>query len=139
VLKVIYKPLSGNKRWHFRTVTRIVIEYSRRTKGLLYGVDEIDQFCNPNEPLEPELNEVVEYGRHRFMSMSCTTRRPHKVSRNLTAQCATMRIFKTNEPRDKKYFEEFIGSAVKELPLLGQYEYLEWEDTGEVSVRGGKV
>lgn len=139
VLKVIYKPLSGNKRWHFRTVSRIVIEYARRTKGLIYGVDEIDQFCSPSEPLEPELNEIVEYGRHRQMSVSCTTRRPHKVSRNLTAQCAEFRIFKTNEPRDKKYFEEFIGSAVKELPRLGQYEYLRWVDTGECDVRGGKV
>jgi hypothetical protein len=138
-LKVIYKPISGKKRWHFRTVSRIVIEYARRTKGLIYGVDEIDQFCNPNEPLEPELNEIVEYGRHRQMSMSCTTRRPHKVSRNLTAQCAEFRIFKTNEPRDKKYFEEFIGQAVKELPQLGQYEYLRWVDTGECEVRGGKV
>jgi hypothetical protein len=139
VLKVIYKPLAGNKAWHFRTVTRIVIEYARRVPGILYGVDEIDQFCNPNEPLGPELNECVEYGRHRNISMSCTTRRPHKVSRNLTAQCAEMRIFKTNEPRDKKYFEEFIGSAVKDLPQLGQYEYLQWLDTGEVEIRGGKI
>jgi DNA helicase HerA-like ATPase len=139
VLKVIYKPLAGNKLWHFRTVTRIVIEYARRTKGVLYDIDEVDQFCNPNEPLGPELNEAVEYGRHRLLSMAVSTRRPHKVSRNLTAQCAEFRIFKTNEPRDKKYFEEFIGSAVKELPQLGQYEYLRWVDTGECEVRGGKV
>lgn len=142
VLKVLYKPLSGNKTWHFRTVTRIVIEFAKRTKGVLYGVDEIDQFCDPHTPLKdhcPELNEIVEYGRHRNISMSCTSRRPHAVSRSLTAQCAEFRIFKTNEPRDKKYFLEFIGSEVNQLPRLGQYEYLWWADTGDCEVRGGKI
>jgi len=138
-VKVIYKPLAGRLEWHFRTVTRIVIEYAKRTPGLLYAVDEIDKFCNPSEPLGPELNEIVEYGRHRNISMSCTTRRPHKVSRNLTAQCAELRIFRTNEPRDKKYFQDFIGTAVNVLPKLKQYEYLRWVDTGEAEIRGGKI
>jgi hypothetical protein len=142
VVKVIYKPLSGELMWHFKAVTRIVLEYGQRSKGVLYGVDEIDLFCDPGVKLKdgcPQLHQVVEYGRHHGVSMSCTTRRPHAVSRSLTAECAEFRIFKTNEPLDKKYFEKYIGSAVKELPNLGKYEYLWWIDTGDSEVRGGKV
>jgi len=71
--------------------------------------------------------------------MSCTTRRPHAVSRSLTAEVAEFRIFKTNEPLDLKYFRDYIGSAVNELPKLQKYEYLWWIDTGESEVRGGKI
>lgn len=143
IVKVIYRPLSGRLMWHFRTVTRIVLEYGKRSGGVLYAVDEIDKFCNPQIPLEkgcPELHEVVEYGRHAKVSMSCTTRRPHLVSRSLSAECAEFRVFKTNEPRDLEYFRDFIGSdAAKELPRLKQYEYLRWTDAGESEIRGGKI
>jgi len=142
VVKVIYKPDRGSLMWHFKAVTRIVLEYGERSKGVLYAVDEVDLFCDPGVKLKdgcPQLHQVVEYGRHHGVSMTFTTRRPHAVSRSLTAEVAEFRIFKTNEPLDKKYLREYIGSAVQQLPKLGKYEYLWWSDTGESEVRGGKV
>jgi|SRR6476660_2577701 len=141
-LKVIYKPMSGDKKIHFRAVTRVVLNYGTKSLGVIYLVDEVDKFCSPKEELKkacPPLHDLVEYGRHFKVSCFFTTRRPHKVSRDLTAECAEFRIFKTTEPRDKDYFEEFIGSAVEMLPKLGKYEYVWWIDDAhrEAEVRGG--
>jgi hypothetical protein len=141
-LSVIYKPLGGDKVTHFRAVTRLVLNYGKLGRGVIYFVDEIDKFCSPHEPLKtgcPQLYDLVEYGRHFKVSAWFNTRRPHAVSRSLTAQVAEFRIFKTTEPLDKKYFEKSIGSAVKELPRLGKYEYLWWTDDAhrDAEIRGG--
>lgn len=142
-LRVIYKPLSGDKEIHFRAATRLVLDYGKKSKGVIYFVDEVDKFCGPNEPLKtkcPPLYDLVEYGRHFKVSGGFTTRRPHSVSRSLTAQCGRLIIFRSTEPRDLKYFEEFIGSAVKHLPRLGKYQYLLYVDDAHVEpqILGGR-
>lgn len=147
-VRVIYKPLDGKKLWHFRAVTYILLQWGKRLhekgKGLIFDVDEVDQFCPPHEKLEifsPELNKVVEYGRHQGISMRWNARRIYTVHPKVRAATREYRIYRYNEPLDNQYFEKVIGKdAAAALPALGKYEYVFWTDDAhqDWEIRGGK-
>jgi hypothetical protein len=136
--RILYQPLSGNLEEHFESVTFLALAFGQHGPGLIYAVDEIDRFCSASF-VPPSMKELINYGRHRKISMICTSRRPAQVARELTSQCSEIRCFRTTEPRDIRYFEDIMGQAAQQLPSLEQYTYLRWTDDGKTEIRGGKI
>jgi hypothetical protein len=129
-LKILYQPREGDIAAHLESVTRIALA----TREVVYAVDEVDKFCSPSW-LPPGLYDLVNYGRHSRVPVMCTSRRPAQVARELTSQCAEMRIFRMTEPLDVRYFAQLIGDATAaQLPQLGEYQYLRWTDDGKAEV-----
>lgn len=116
---------------------------------MLYFVDEMDRYAPPEGvtidkkkfAMLPEIHEVIEYGRHRGLSLGYTTRRAYRVHINLRAQTSTFRIYRTSEPTDLDYFARIMEpAAVRKIPHLQQYQYLEWMDDANIEpqVKGGR-
>lgn len=133
--RIIYQPRCGNLLEHFEAVNAIVYAVGE----LVYVVDEIDYHCSASA-LPPHLYVLVNYGRHSHVAMVFTARRPAQVSRELTGACWEMRLFRTTETRDIRYFADLLGDnrTAESLRTLGNYQYLLWRDDGsEPIVRGG--
>lgn len=150
----MYQPLGGDLQEHFESVTALALSYGKLGPGLIYGVDEVDRFCDngrlkvpdrkPGQPVrDPALKELINYGRHRKISAICTSRRPAQVARELTSQCSEIRCFKTTEPRDIRYFADIMGEIPSSfLPKLKEYSYLKWTDDAQAPLiidKHGKI
>lgn len=137
---ILYQPLGGDLNEHFEAVTSLALAYGKNGPGLIYAVDEVDKFCSASF-VPKSLKDLINYGRHRKISMICTSRRPAQVARELTSQCAEIRCFRTTEPRDIRYFADIMGdTAANKLPTLGEYQYLKWtDDCAEPEICGGKI
>jgi hypothetical protein len=137
---ILYQPLGGDLNKHFEAVTFLALSYGKNGPGLIYAVDEVDKFCSASF-VPQSLKDLINYGRHRKISMICTSRRPAQVARELTSQCAEIRCFRTTEPRDIRYFADIMGdTAANKLPTLGEYQYLKWtDDCAEPEICGGKI
>lgn len=139
-LRVLYIPLSSDLEKHFEAVTSLVLAFGKNGQGVIYAVDEIDRFCTASH-VPPSMKDVINYGRHRKVSMICTSRRPAAVARELTSQCAEIRVFRTTEPRDIRYFADIMGdTAAAQLAGLEEYKYLRWtDDCAEPQILGGRI
>jgi hypothetical protein len=138
--RIMYQPFTGELEHHFEAVTALALAYGKNGPGIIYAVDEIDKFCTASF-VPPAMKDLINYGRHRKVSMICTSRRPAQVARELTSQCSEIRCFRTTEPRDIRYFSDIMGdTAAQKLPALGEYQYLRWtDDCAEPEICGGKI
>lgn len=93
--------------------------------------DEVDRFSTPHR-LPPIASNLVNAGRHRGLHIFAASRRPHAMNRTLSALATRMAIFRTTEPRDIRYFSEYIGDQAKLLPTLRDYHCLDWTEAGAV-------
>ena len=129
-LRILYQPRCGNLDEHFRAVARLVLLFG----SLIFGVDEIDKFCGArwgNSFMPVELYDLVNYGRHHWISMIFTAREPMRIARGLTSAAHEMRLFHMHENRYVRYFAEFIGEQdAAQLRLLPKYQYLLWHNDG---------
>ena len=91
--------------------------------------DEVDRFTDPMK-LPPVADNLVQAGRHRGLHIIACSRRPYRMNRTLTALATRMSIFRTTEPRDLRYFGEYVGAAASQLPTLRDYHALDWTETG---------
>jgi hypothetical protein len=97
--------------------------------------EECDRYRVGHEPL-PGLSYIVEYGRHRGISLMALTRRPASIPRTLTANASRAVVFKTVEPRDVKYWADFLpdggAAAIQGLEGHGFVDADLWRGTFEV-------
>lgn len=125
-VRIVYQPVSGDIEQHFRAVCRIV----RAFGWLVFGIDELDMVSGAHwgpSWMCPELYHLVNYGRHCRVSLLATARSPNQVPRGFTSQCTTMRLFRITEPKQIRYFEEYIGKEnAARLSSLSPYTYLNW-------------
>jgi hypothetical protein len=86
-------------------------------------VEEIDFYCSPTF-IEPSLQKLIKYGRHRQINLIGVSRRAAEVNRNLTAQSDCIVTFQQEENRDIEYMSRRIGAENAEsLRGLGKFEY----------------
>jgi hypothetical protein len=93
--------------------------------------DEVDRLTAGR--LEGKAYQIVNQGRHRDLRVLASSRRPRWVPRDLTASATMICAFRTTEPRDVDYLRDTMGEAARQLPVLGEHEYLRWMDDGQVA------
>jgi hypothetical protein len=115
---------------HFAAVTQLVIACGR----LVYAIDEVDRVCSAGW-MPNGLDYLVNQGRHVQVSMVCTSRRPAQIARELTSQAHLFYCFKTTEPNDLRYLENYLGSqAMEEIPRLAPYNFVRWEESEGIAI-----
>lgn len=123
---------------HFEAFSRIA--YAMNNYTLL--IEEIDLVSSSNFMTEG-LQKIINYGRHKGISLIGLSRRAFKVPRDLTSNSDKVMIAgPLNEPRDLKYLAEFMDSddAEKVRNLKREEgkgaEFLIWSQVG---VHIGKI
>lgn len=91
--------------------------------------DEVDRFTNPTK-LQPIADNLIQAGRHRGLHIIACSRRPYRMNRTLTALATRMAIFRSTEPRDLRYFADYVGDAANQISTLRDYHALDWCETG---------
>ncbi len=102
---------------------------------LTFLVEEIDIFCSPYR-IGPAFQNVIQRGRHKNISLIGISQRPFGIHRLLTSQAKEIYIFRTNEPRDREYLRNLLGTEIEAtLDGLDKYQYAKWMDgTDEIVV-----
>lgn len=94
--------------------------------SLVFAVEEIEQFSSPHY-LPRELERIVALGRHRELSLFCTTRRPPSLHPLIRSQAHQVISFRQHEPRDVTWLREFCGEeASKQVTQLKNFKYIRW-------------
>lgn len=91
--------------------------------------DEVDRFITPAQ-MPPIADNLVQAGRHRGLHIIACSRRPYRMNRTLTALATRMAVFRSTEPRDLRYFADYVGDAAKQIPTLRDYHALDWTEAG---------
>lgn len=110
----------------------------------LFVIEEIDQVCSAGYESQM-LHSIINYGRHRQVSVVYLSRRFATVSRSLTANTQELVFFKVTEPIDLDGISERCGKEVAERvqglralqiePEIIPGQILIWKNTGEWSVQ----
>lgn len=120
--RIAYRPLHPKEE--IDRIARLIYELGNVT----FVVEEIDAICGSNY-IDPTLECILHRGRHRNIELIGVTPAPFGINRDLTRQAKEVYIFNTNEPRDREYIRNLLGSETeKMLDSLGQYEYVFWRD-----------
>lgn len=122
--RVMYVPKNGDPTKHFRLVCRIV----RIVGWMVFAIDELDFHCGPewgDKRMPPELDYLVNYGRHCRVAMCGTARYPQTVARGFISQWENIRLFNISDEEQVKYFKKLCGSrSVDGLEQLPKYKFL---------------
>lgn len=121
---------------HFHFLSAAIFSMS----NLTFLCEEIDLVSSAGDMPEG-LQRIINYGRHRGISLIGLSRRAHKVPRDLTANADRIVTFQQFEPRDIKYLADYMGErSALSVGQLKRYdkgaEFLEWTDSG---TRKGKI
>lgn len=87
--------------------------------------DEVDRLTEGR--LQGTAYKIVNQGRHRDLIVYACARRPRWVPRDLTASATRIVAFHTTEPRDVEYLRDTMGEAARQLPALGEHDYLDFD------------
>lgn len=136
--RLLYQPRGGSVDEHFNAVCNLV----REVRWLILAIDELDKMCGERWGVHrmcPGLYDLVNYGRHARVSMLATARTPIQVPRGFTSEVRQMRLFRLQENRYVKYFEEYVGANnAARLRGLDPYTFLKWTGEGEAELCGGR-
>lgn len=110
-------------------------------------IEEVDQVCSAGYESEM-LHSIINYGRHRELSVIYLSRRFSTISRSLTANTSEFVFFRVSEPIDLDSIRERCGKEVSEKvaslrplqtnPEVIPGEKLIWKNTGEWRVEDGR-
>ena len=96
--------------------------------------EEVDQFGDAGR-LPPWAFKIANQGRHRDIRVIACSRRPARVSRDLTANASRIVAFGTTEPRDLAYLRDYMGEAAEKLRGVPEYHALDWTEAAGAAVR----
>jgi hypothetical protein len=143
---VVYQPRNGDLVEHWEHFCWLCI----KAENLIIVADEVDQICSANSSKNAAsvywkkfqrtagLEQIVQFGRHSHIAFVGIARAPQDVWRRLTGQSQRMLVFRMNERLELEALASRLGSDTNRLPNLGQYEFLDWNDGGEVKISGGR-
>lgn len=128
--RLIYRPLDPVSE--FEEVCELVYKCG----DLYFVAEELDLFAAPQK-LSTQFRQIVTRGRHEDIHFIGVTQRPFGIDRIFTAMASEVYVFKTDEPRDRQYLSERLGSEiVGKLDGLQEYEYVHWADHGKELTTG---
>lgn len=133
--RIIYRPL------HPKEEIIWISDLVYTLGDVTFLVEEIDSICTP-WIIEESFEAILNRGRHKDITLIGVTPAPFGIHRDLTRQAKEIYIFSTNEPRDREYLRNLLGSEIEEkLNGLGLYEYVLWQDlpAGQNQITVGKA
>jgi len=120
--RLIYRPLDPEAE--FDTIADLVWECG----NCVFLVEEIDLFGSSYK-ISDAFKNIIRRGRHRDIVFIGVTQRPFGINRLITSQAKEILVFSTNEPRDREYLKDLLGSGVEaKLDKLKKYEFVIWKD-----------
>ncbi|HUO59492.1 MAG TPA: AAA family ATPase [Candidatus Acidoferrales bacterium] len=138
--RIRYVPLSGDLKKHFEAICKLAMSFG----NLVVTVDELDKYCSEEygrRRMSNELNDVVQYGRHRRVAMLGVTRVPQDIAKGYRSQCERLLLFHTDEADHLAAVRESgcPQEIVNKLTSLPKYKYLQWQRGVSGAVTKGKV
>jgi hypothetical protein len=128
--RLIYRPLKPAEE--VETIAGLVWTCGNMT----FAVEEIDTFCGPLQ-IGDNFAQIIQRGRHKNIELIGITQRPFGINRLLTSQAKEIYVFNTNEPRDREYLRNLLGSEIDaKLDALKQYEFIKWTDGQQELITG---
>jgi hypothetical protein len=118
----------GNEHFNIscRFTTDEDVEYLFRLMwelhDVLFVVEETEIYLDPRKP-NKAFSRLINYGRHRHISLLCVARRVPELSVQLRSQATSIITFRQSEPRDLQLLELY-GFNQEAVKTLGDYEYL---------------
>ena len=101
--------------------------FVRWLKNVSVVVDECDMYAGTHN-IDPNLSEIVRYGRHRNISLLCAARRPSEINITIRSQSDSIVSFKQDETSDVKRLAERWGSEAERVRDLGEYQFIVFGD-----------
>jgi hypothetical protein len=92
-----------------------------RGRVLLY-LDEIQRLCR-NNIASPELSQLVQMGRAKFISVWGSTLRPAAIPRMFISESDHVFTFRLRDKSDRDRISEVIGERGKESPGPGSHDF----------------
>jgi len=88
-------------------------------------VDEADLYAPPSITKNKPFYKLVNMGRHSEVDIITTSRRPARISRDITSQTDVVFFARVLEPNDKDYIKKYIGEQhIKTAETLKKYSFL---------------
>lgn len=98
---------------------------SRKIGRHTFVVDEADLYAPPSITKDKPFYKLVNMGRHSEVDIITTSRRPARISRDLTSQTDIVFFAKSLEPKDHDYIKNYIGKEyVETVQNLPKFSYL---------------
>lgn len=123
--RIIYRPI--NPEAEIDDIAKLVFALG----NLTLVVEEIEAYCSSHS-INMNLMAILARGRHKNIDLIGVTQRPFGIHRYLTSQAKTAYVFRTNEPADRDYLKNLLGSEIE--PLLDQlkeFEHIVWQEHKE--------
>jgi len=119
LLKISVRPTDRLKEEVFNEVAF----YVEKTENVFFIIEEVDYFCSAHYTPD-SFNHLIQYGRHKNISLIGVSRRFADISRKFTAQMSHIATFRQVEPIDVKLLKSY-GWTEAELRGLPDFRYLE--------------
>jgi hypothetical protein len=101
-------------------VAQTVLSVGRRLHDCWIVVDEADRYCRPGH-INLDLKWIVEYGRHRSLSLIAVSRRPAAIHLSITEAADAIVCHQVTGHRSLEYLSAYM--EVGELPGLQPFEW----------------
>ena len=116
--QVVYRPPSRHDAEQF-------FRMAASLKNYVLIAEEVEMWCKSSW-INPHLERLISFGRHKCRSLVWITRSPFEINRDLTRQHNLLISFKQTEPRDIAYLDNY--SFNKDITTLAEYEYAWYGD-----------
>ncbi len=112
-----------------------VLELAWTLPSSLVVVEEVDQIAHPGYS-PPELRQLIQRGRHRRISVVCSTQRPAATPVQLRSQADVLAAFRLTTPQDVEAVKFAIQAHAEALYMLGRGEFRFFANSAAVSSYG---
>lgn len=108
----------------------LMCDLARLVGNCTLVLEEADRFPDPRSCIEYQ--EIITRGRHHRVSIMALGLYPALLPAMLRRQASKIISFRQHEPADIDWLAAVMGETAKQLPALGDHQYLEWWQDGTV-------
>jgi len=94
-------------------------------KNIVFVIEEVSLFCNPSYVPRP-LAKIVSIGRHRNLSLYCTSQTPKQINTLIRSQSSEIISFSQTEPAHIEWCRAVMGDKADIINSLKPFQALKW-------------
>lgn len=94
-------------------------------RNIVFVIEEVSLFCNPAYVPRP-LAKIISIGRHRDLSLYCTSQTPKQINTLIRSQSSEIISFSQTEPAHIDWCREVMGPDADIISTLKPYECVKW-------------